>query len=406
MNRFCKFGLALIIGLLFIPVAQAAESTGVFINFNTKTLEKGYTVCSSDNVFCVPILPKQFKNKLSVGINFPEVSQLIAEDKSALSQIYLLDLKPEHKGMLKTPVTLTFKLNNLKESSGVYFFDACKNKWRELESQIDFKKGLIKTKTNFPYGQIVVLGPLEKIVDVDGLTAESALVMDKDTGEIIFTKNSKEVLPIASLTKLTSILTFLDYNPGWDKTVVMEKGDFVGGASLWVKPGDVITVKDLFYSTLVGSTNNATMALARSTGLSISEFVAKMNQKVVALGLKNTHFVEPTGLDERNVSTAEELGVIARKVFQNMDVVKASTTRWYKVAPVGGELSYWVKNTSMKMLDRDLYVTGSKTGWTHEAGYCLVTQAKKDNHEVLALVMGAAITKNYEEVYSLLKKNL
>ncbi|KKR05144.1 MAG: D-alanyl-D-alanine carboxypeptidase (Penicilin binding protein) [Parcubacteria group bacterium GW2011_GWC2_39_14] len=406
MIKFCRFSLAIIICLLFIPVAQAAESTGVFVDFNAKALEKGYTVCSSDNIFCVPVLPKQFKNKLSVRISLPDLAQIIPDDKGTLSQVYLLDFKPEYKGMLKTPVVLTLKSNNLTEGSGVYFFDTCKNKWRELESEIDYKKGIIKTKTTFPYGQIVVLGPKVKSVDVDGLTAESALVMDKDTGEIIFTKNSKEVLPIASLTKLTSILTFLDYNPGWDKTVVMEKGDFVGGASLWVKEGDVVTVKDLFYSTLVGSTNNATMALARSTGLSISEFVAKMNQKVISLGLKNTHFVEPTGLDERNVSTAEELGVIARKVFQNMDVVKASTTRWYKVTPVGGELSYWVKNTSMKMLDKDLYVTGSKTGWTHEAGYCLVTQAKKDNHEVLALVMGAAITKNYEEVYSLLKKNL
>lgn len=406
MLRFATYFLVLIVSTLFVTTVQAAAPVPIFVDFNAKALEKGYPVCSSDNILCLPIAPKQFKNKLSIKISLPEVTQALPENKSAASEIYLIDLKPEYTGFLKTAVTLIFKPTNLKDGLGIYFYDTFKNKWRELDSKIDYKKGVIQAKTTFPYGQIVVLGPKEKVVDVDGLTAESALVIDKGTGQVVFTKNAQEVLPVASLTKLTSILTFLDYNPGWDKTVVMQKSDFVGGASLWVKAGDVVTVKDLFYSTLVGSTNNATMALARSTGLSIAEFVAKMNQKVASMGLKNTYFVEPTGLDERNVSTAEELGVIASKVFQNDDVVKASTTRWYKVTPVGGALSYWVKNTSMKMLDKDITVTGSKTGWTHEAGYCLVTQAKKDNHEVLALVMGAAITKNYEEVYSLLKKNL
>ncbi|KKQ79476.1 MAG: D-alanyl-D-alanine carboxypeptidase (Penicilin binding protein) [Parcubacteria group bacterium GW2011_GWC2_38_7] len=404
-----KVGKYLIFGVLFfliIPVARASESTGVFVDFDLKTLERGYTICADQNTLCVPIMPKRFKNKLAVKISLAELVQALPETKSAQSPVYQLDLKPEYSGMLKTPVTLTFSVNNLTTGSAIYFLDTCKKEWRQLPSRINYNKNIIQAETSFPYVQIVVLGPKEKIVDIDGLTAESALVMDKNTGEILFTKNAQEVLPIASLSKLTSILTFLDYNPGWDKQIVMEKGDFVGGATLWVKAGDVITVRDLFSSTLVGSTNNTTMALARSTGLSVAEFVAKMNQKVASLGLKHTYFVEPTGLDERNVSTAEDLSVIAREVFRNMDVVKASTTRWYKVAPVGGGLSYWVKNTSMKMLDKDLYITGSKTGWTNEAGYCLVTQAKNENREVLALVMGAAITKNYEEVYSLLKKNL
>jgi len=405
MSFVRRYLLALIMLFLVAPLAHA-EVKDAFVEFNSRTLEKGYTVCSGDQSFCVPVLPKQFKNKLAIKIGEPSTQTILPEDTSALSEVYLLDIKPDYKGVLKTPVNLVFQVPNLTGRAGIYFYDNCKAKWRELDSMVNLGKNTIKASINFPYVQVVVLGPKVRQVDENGLTAEAALVMDKDTGEILFTKNPEEVRPIASLTKLTTVLTFLDLNPGWDKKVKMEKSDFVGGASLWVKPGDEITVRDLFYSTLVGSKNNAAMALARSTGLSISEFVARMNQKVASLGLKYTYFVEPTGLNESNVSTAEELGTIAREVFKNMDVVKASTTRWYKVTPTGSEVSYWVKNTSMKMLDKDLYVTGSKTGWTDEAGYCLVTQAKKDNHEILALVMGSAITKNYEEVYSLLKKNL
>ncbi len=402
------FRRSLIISLVsfFMCLSASATETNVAVVFNAKTLERGYTVCSNDKELCVPVAPKQFSKKLTVNIKSDIPTALLPADMVAKSQIYLLDIKTIESGMLHKPVRLVFNLADLSEQSEIYFYDSYKGQWRALKSSINNERNRITADIYFPYVQLAVLSPKEKIVDENNLTAESALVIDKMTGAVLFNKNANEVRPIASLTKLLTVLTFLDLNPGWEKTIKMEKSDFVGGASLWVKEGDVLSVKDLFYSTLVGSKNNAAVALARSTGLSVSEFVARMNQKAVNLGLHKTYVVEPTGLDERNVSTAEEVAVVARAVFKNMDVVKASTTKWYEVKPKNNPLSYWVKNTSMKVLERDLYVTGSKTGWTDEAGYCLVTQAKKDNHEILALVMGAAVTKNYEEVYSLLKKNL
>lgn len=245
------------------------------------------------------------------------------------------------------------------------------------------------------------------VVDpANNMTAQSAIVIDKNSGEIIFAKNADEPRPIASLTKLVSVLVFLDHNPGWNKLITMQKTDFVGGACLWAKVGDKITVKDVFYAALVGSKNNLIEALVRSTGLTQGKFVALMNEKVKSWGLENTSFIEPTGLNEKNVASARDMVIIAQKAFGNMDILKATTTKAYTVKIANRKASYVVDNTNKKILNRDLCITGTKTGWTDEAGYNLVTQAKTNGHEIIALVMGAKIRMNYEEVYQLLKKYL
>ncbi|MBI5077110.1 D-alanyl-D-alanine carboxypeptidase [Candidatus Falkowbacteria bacterium] len=245
-------------------------------------------------------------------------------------------------------------------------------------------------------------------VDVNWeVTAGSALVIEKNTGDVVFEKDAEKVRSIASLTKLMTALVFLENNPGWGKAVVLEKSDFVGGATLWLKKGDKVKVKDLFYAMLVGSKNNATMALVRASGLSKEKFVETMNIKARNWNLKDTIFYEPTGLDEENVSTAEEMAKIARAAFGQMDILKATTVKEYKVKAINRRAAVIVKNTSGKILKRDLYITGSKTGWTDEAGYNLVTQAKTADRELLALVLGGKkMAKDYEDVYQLLKKYL
>jgi D-alanyl-D-alanine carboxypeptidase len=131
------------------------------------------------------------------------------------------------------------------------------------------------------------------------LTVKSALVLEKRTGNVVFEKSAGEVRPIASLTKLMTALVFLEYNPGWDKIVTLEKTDFVGGATLWLKKGDKVRVKDLFYAMLAGSKNNAAEALVRSTGLKREKFIELMNEKAQNWSLSNTIFYDTTGLDEK-----------------------------------------------------------------------------------------------------------
>ncbi len=386
-------------------IYQAADAKVVdfvVVSFNEQTLARGFTVKSADKQLWIPVFSGQYKDSLIVSIANTDNVDSLLDKKRAVSGFYSYDIKTNKAGFLAKPVllSLAFESENV-EAKSIYFYDNHQGKWRALPTTIDFENKTARAKTIFPYAKIAVLED-----DPESLTAESAIVMDKSSGNVLFTKNSHEVRSIASLTKLMTALVFLENNPGWDKEIVMQKSDYVGGATLWVKEGDRVLVKDLFYAMLVGSKNNAAEALTRVTGLPRDKFIASMNQKALDLGLSNTYFVEPTGLDEHNVSTAEEMAMIARQAFNNLEILKATTTRWYKVSPLNNELVYWVQNTSEKLLNRDLYITGSKTGWTDEAGYNLVTQAKNNDKELIALVMGAKIRMNYEEVYRLLKQYL
>jgi len=387
---------------------QAEASDNVFITFDKGTLERGYTVKSSDNKFWLPIFPNQFQNQLAVQVKKINNAKLLPSNKKPVSDFYLYDIKTGYPGFLKSAALLSLKFDseNLKPKS-IFYYDNHYASWRPLTSWVDYKNNIIQAKTIFPYAQIVVLeDDLNYCQNPNAMTAAAALVIDKQNNHVLFSKNAEEQRSIASLTKLMTALIFLENNPGWDVVVTMQESDFVGGASLWVPVGTQITVRDLFYSMMIGSKNNAVMALVRATGLTNEQFVAKMNQKAARLGLEKTNFTEPTGLSEKNVSTAFEISKLARLAFANPIIYNATTTKSYSVKPINSELTYPVINTSQKVLERDLDITGSKTGYTHEAGYCLVTQAKNFGRELIALVLGAKIRQNYEEVYGLLKENL
>ena len=402
IKRWIILASIVVFSFAIYQAADAKVLSTTIVSFDKETLERGYTVKSADGSLMVPIFPKYFQNKLTVKISEQIVTPALPNDKVAVSGYYIYDFRTGKPGFLDKPATIAFKLAKTVDSGQqVYFYDKAKNLWRPLPTTIDEKNNLVRTKTIFPYAMITVLenAPGE-------LTAQSAIVVDSNTGKVVFEKNVNQVRSVASLTKLVSVLVFLDHNPGWKKEIIMQKSDFVGGATLWVKAGDTVTVKDLFYSTLVGSKNNTTEALARVTGLTRPEFISAMNKKVKDLGLLHSKFVEPTGLDENNVSTASEMAIIAREAFSREEVYQATTTGWYKVKPKNSQYNYWVKNTSQKVLQKDLILTGTKTGWTDEAGYCLVSKAKTAGKELIALVLGAKVTKNYVEVYDLLKNNL
>jgi hypothetical protein len=391
--------------VFFFGIYQAADAATLessVVAFDTVTMQRGFPVSSVDKNFTVPVMPNHFSEKLSIKIDEENNVDRLPDGKSAVSAFYTYDLKTNYSGILKRPIYLCFRnLVGLSADAGIYFYDKHQGVWRELDSDLNLAEGSIRAKTVFPYAKVAVFQKKQ-----GELTAHSAIVLDKNSNEVVYAKNTQEVRSIASLTKLMTALVFVENNPGWDREVIMQKSDFVGGATLWVKEGDTVTVKDLFYSLLVGSKNNAAEALVRASGLTRQQFMLAMNKKALDMGLTHSYFVEPTGLNERNVSTATELAEIAKLAFSNMDILQATTTMWYQVEPVNNDLSYWVRNTSKKVLERDLYVTGTKTGWTDEAGYCLVSQAKVADRELIALVMGAKIRQNYEEVYYLLKKYL
>jgi len=238
------------------------------------------------------------------------------------------------------------------------------------------------------------------------ISAKSGVVRDKNSGEILFSKNAEEKMPIASITKLMSALVFLENNQGWDKEVKIIQSDHRIGGRLYVAPGEVILVKDLFYTSLVGSANNATIALARSTGLSLDEFVLKMNEKAKELEMDNTYFEEPTGLSEENVSTALDVLKLARIAFSKEEIKAALQTEEYIFNTADKEIEHTIKNTDKLLssfLNEDDYnVLGAKTGYTDEAMYCLVLGVKNEEKNVISVILGANTSENrFQEAKSL-----
>ena len=431
MSENQKFILILTAIAVFVfALFQATNASAYTINstriltLDQPTLQKGFTIKSLDDNFWLPIFPNQYQTPITVKIEHINSETPIPENKTAISSHYIYDLKLPVSGILSKKATLAVKYTtSTDEEKAIYFYDRSKEQWRALTTKVDSERKIAIAETIFPFAEIVVLenktattAPNVSSIPEniprsfsDQLTAQSAIVADLD-GNIIFEKNADQVRPIASLTKLITAQVFVENNPGWDKKVTIIESDNVGGASIPLEPGDLISVKNLFNATLVGSKNNATRALMRSTGMTEDQFVAKMNALVQQWGLTNTSFVEPTGLSEYNVSTAREMLEIFKRTFNKFDFLQATTTYWSEITyKRGNEVrSYWCQNTN-KLLLRDLYITGGKTGYTTEAGYNLVTRArltKNSSQELIALVLGAKISQNYEEVDLLLHKFL
>lgn len=220
------------------------------------------------------------------------------------------------------------------------------------------------------------------------ISAQSAAVMDKTTGLILWEKNATAVRPLASITKLMTALVWLENNPGWDSELTMEEADEVNGASNNLMRGETVTAEDLFYLTLVGSDNNAAKALVRSTGLTDEEFVKLMNKKAKALGLQQTVFTEVTGLSEQNVSTALDILSLAKTAFTKEEIRQATTKKFYNLVTKEGRSEKIVSTNHL--LNSYLNIRAGKTGYITASGYCLVAQVDGDNNqEIITVVLGS-----------------
>ncbi len=234
------------------------------------------------------------------------------------------------------------------------------------------------------------------------ITAPAAIVLDIKSGEVLFDKNIHQPMPIASLTKLMSTLVFLENNSDLDQEVIIKKEDWQPGSTVAFYAGDRVTLRDLFYSSLAGSANNAMMALAHASGLSEEEFIKKMNSRAKLLGLKNTQFVEPTGLDAGNVSTAYDIARLASYALRDGNIKQAVTTTDYGFRVRNTGRFQKVSNTN-KLLKSFLHITGGKTGFTEAADYCLASRITNDQGgEIMVVVLGSTSEQaRFQEVKGL-----
>lgn len=250
-----------------------------------------------------------------------------------------------------------------------------------------------------PVGGRVLDVPPAGLPSVLALKAKSAVAIDGKTGTILWAKNATSSLPIASLSKLVAIKVFLDSRPSLDRVVAYRRADEEFNyqyaapgevARLKVKDGETMTAGDLLYAALVGSANNAVESLVRISGLKREDFIAKMNQLALDLGASSTSFVEPTGLAPQNVSSALDYAIIVNKILSHPIIEKASKLPVYRFATVNTKKKHVITNTNGLVLSGRYTITGSKTGYLDEAGYCLMTRARQGaNKSVIVVTLGA-----------------
>lgn len=211
------------------------------------------------------------------------------------------------------------------------------------------------------------------------LHSDSVLVYDEAFDNVVFEKNANQVKPIASLTKLMSAMVFLDAGLPMDKEIAIteEDVDTMRNSSSRLAVGSVLKRDELLRLSLMSSENRATSALSRTSYPGgKAAFVAKMNQKARSIGMYNTRYEDPTGLDENNVSTASDLLKLVRAAYNYSTIRDYSTTACYHVWPegLGKQLEY--KNSNCLVRDGDWDIALSKTGFIREAGKCLVMRTQ------------------------------
>ena len=228
--------------------------------------------------------------------------------------------------------------------------------------------------------------------------AKSAVLIERDTGTILYDKNSDEKLPPASMTKIMTMLLIMEaLDKGqikWDEKVrTSEYAASMGGSQIFLEPGEEMTVEQMLKGIAIGSGNDASVAMAEKIAGSSEEFVNMMNKKVEELGLKNTHFKNPTGLPEPDhYSSAHDMALMAKELLKYEEITNF-TGKYEDYLREGTDKKFWLVNTN-RLVKFYPGVDGVKTGFTNEAKYCLTATAKKDNMRVIAVVFGADTPKD------------
>ena len=227
--------------------------------------------------------------------------------------------------------------------------------------------------------------------------AKSAILIEASTGEILFEKNADEKLHPASMTKMMSMLLIIEaIEDGvlkWDQVIqVSENASSMGGSQILLETGEKMSVLDLFKGVAIASGNDAVVALAEAVAGSESNFVSMMNKRAKELGLTNTNFKNPHGLDDDNhYSTSRDMSIIAKELVKHNEVLKY-TKVYEDYLRENTDRKIWLVNTNRLVRFYD-GVDGLKTGYTEKAGYCMTATAMKDGMRIIAVVMGEETSK-------------
>lgn len=234
------------------------------------------------------------------------------------------------------------------------------------------------------------------IIDNDGLNlapnAKSAIMIEATTGKIIYEKNSNESLPMASMTKMMTLLLIMEEidagNLKWEEIVTASShAASMGGSQIFLEVGEQMSVEDLVKGICIASGNDAAVAMAERIGGTEENFVKMMNKRAKELGLNNTNFENACGLDSPNhYSSAYDMAFIAKELVKYEKILEYTGT-YEDYLRKNTDNSFWLVNTN-KLVRYYQGVDGLKTGYTSDSGYCITTTAKRNDLRLITVVMG------------------
>lgn len=220
---------------------------------------------------------------------------------------------------------------------------------------------------------------LPAVAEAMEVSAAAAVLMDADSGRLLYDKNGEKRMLIASTTKLMTALVALEQG-GLQQEITVTGGHMAEGSSMYLRPGEKLTLETLLYGLLLSSGNDAALAVTECMGGAVP-FVARMNEKAAELGMENTHFANPNGLDdEAHYSTAEDMAKLAAAAMDDPVLRRVASTR---TARIGGR----TLTNHNKLLSRVEGCVGLKTGYTRAAGRTLVSCAERDGVRLVAVTL-------------------
>ena len=214
--------------------------------------------------------------------------------------------------------------------------------------------------------------------------AKALIVLDPITGETLWGRNFLEPRPIASITKVMTVMVFLEQDLDLSRDVVISRQDTLRASTTYLRPGERVTLRDLVHLALVASDNSAARALARVSRWGTKRFVGQMNEKATELGLQQTRFTDPSGLHEGNLSSAYDVSRLMLVASERPEVARIMRKRSYPIRTSRRTRS--IRSTN-RLLGTGVEVIAGKTGYIDEAGYCLAALVQLEGGRAVSIVV-------------------
>ena len=227
---------------------------------------------------------------------------------------------------------------------------------------------------------------------IPDVRAAAAIIFNPVTGQVLYEENSQDKRSIASITKVMTALVYLEDNPDLNAEITVERSDVYAASTTYLKANDRITASELLHLLLIPSDNAAARALARTSHGGLTSFVERMNEKAIELGLQNTSFADPSGLNANNMSSAFDLSHLITFAASDERIASIMRTPTYTVATNRRMIP--IHSTNHIVMNGDVEVMAGKTGFITKSGYCLATLLRLPQGNPVAVVVLGATSNN------------